>query len=105
MNQVFEWAPGVKETQIVQNSLYEIEVRMVPDLGFDEQRDRTILETELRKRIGASVRIRFIVVESIPRTKNGKFRAVVSNLKVESDAERELRSSVEEGLLSGGVGQ
>jgi phenylacetate-CoA ligase len=99
MNQVFEWAPGVRETQVVQNVINEIEVRIVPGSEFDAQRDQHILERELRKRVGNAMRLKFEVVESIPRTRNGKFRAVVSNLEIKQGPEQELRSAVQEGVL------
>lgn len=99
MNQVFEWAPGVSETQIVQRDLGEIEVRIVPGPQFDRCRDETILESELRKRLGDQMHIRFAIVDAIPRTDNGKFRAVVSEIPPDSDAGRDLRSALSSGTL------
>ncbi len=52
MNQVFEWAPGVREVQIGQSKLHAIEVRVVPEPAFDRAADLRILEDELRKRLG-----------------------------------------------------
>jgi phenylacetate-CoA ligase len=94
MNQVFKVAAGVSETQIVQERLDEIEVRLVPASNFDWAEDCASLEEELRKRIGNKMKINFSIVEYIPRSKNGKFRAVINNLPVENKAERELRASM-----------
>ena len=93
MNQVFEWAPGVLECQIRQDSLNAIHVLVVPGRGFCE-RDETILERELRFRVGEEMRIVLERVPSIPRAANGKFRAVVSSLPPDGLEEDELRRSV-----------
>lgn len=99
MNQVFEWAPGVKETQVVQDTLAQIEVRVVPDITFNASRDLTILEIELRKRLGHEMQIKFALVDTIPRTKNGKFRAVISNLSSLHNKGFELQAAVQHGVL------
>lgn len=100
MNQVFEWAPGVQEVQIVQIALDRIQVKTAPGQNFNKTRDHMILETELRKRIGDEIQIEFDVVEAIPRSKGGKYRAVVSQLEVLTPEERQLRQSVGESPLS-----
>lgn len=80
LNQVLEYAPGAKEIQIVQKTIDEVEFRVVPgkDYGPDDER---ALTSELRRRVGKSIRIKFSIVDSIPRTPSGKFRAVVSHLE------------------------
>lgn len=100
MNQVFEWASGISETQIVQNKIDEIEIRMVPNNEFSYEDDIMALESELRKRLGNDMKFAFQIVKSIPRTKNGKFRAVVSNLPAETQAEKELKQSLSSGIFN-----
>ena len=80
MNQVFEWAPGAREIQIVQNSLSKIEVCIVPRPSYSKNDENKLL-CELRKRLGNQIEIKFKLVQNIPRTKSGKFHAVVSTLK------------------------
>jgi phenylacetate-CoA ligase len=93
MNQVFEWASGVREAQIVQNQLDKIEVRVVPGPGYSEQ-DKKILESELQKRLGHDMQIEFRIVDSIPRAANGKFRAVLSNIEGKSSGEQVLQQTI-----------
>ena len=68
----------LKEAQIVQESLDTLVVRLVAAPGFTERHAGELLE-RLRDRVGA-MGIRLERVESIPRSANGKFRAVVSHL-------------------------
>lgn len=98
MNQVFEWASGIREAQIVQNQLDKIEVRVVPDLDYSEQ-DKKVLKSELQKRLGYDMQIEFRIVDSIPRTPNGKFRAVLSNIEGLSSGEQDLQQAVRDGVL------
>ncbi|MCA9894451.1 MAG: phenylacetate--CoA ligase family protein [Anaerolineae bacterium] len=99
LNQAFEWAPGVGETQIIQRSLDTLEVSVMPSINFDSKRDLSILETEFRKRMGQDIKIRFNLVESIPRGPSGKFRAVISELPAETAAEQALQNAVQHGTL------
>lgn len=100
INQVLEWAPGIREAQIEQNTIDRLTMRVVPGIEYDANRDHQILEQELRKRIGFDMEVNFVTVDAIARTKSGKFRAVISNLQVEKDAEHALRSAVDgEGLV------
>lgn len=100
LNQAFEWAPGVGETQIIQRTLDAIEVRILPGKNFDKSRDLSILESEFRKRMGQEIRIDFNLVDHIPRTSNGKFRAVISELPAQTAADQELRDAVQQGTLT-----
>jgi phenylacetate-CoA ligase len=79
INQVFKWAPHLREAQVVQDRVDAIEVHFVPAPGFTEG-ELGILRDELTRRLGAAVAIHFRPVEAIPRTANGKVRAVVSRL-------------------------
>jgi phenylacetate-CoA ligase len=79
MDHVFKDTREVKEAQIHQPSLDRLVVRLVPAEGFGDGAVRSI-EQELRRRVGGELAIAFEVVESIPRLRSGKFRAVVSDL-------------------------
>jgi phenylacetate-CoA ligase len=80
MDHIFKDTVEIKEAQIYQPSLERLVVRVVPRAGFDRAcQDR--LEREFRRRVGTELEIHYELVESIPRTPSGKFRAVVSDVK------------------------
>jgi phenylacetate-CoA ligase len=93
MNQVFEWADGAREIQVVQQSLDSITVRIVPDEEYGEH-TKEALRTEFRKRLGTEVKIDFRQVESIPRSESGKYRAVISEVEPETEEEQALRDAM-----------
>ncbi len=80
----FEYLPKyfigeIRQFQIVQEDLGHIKVRVVRDLQFNES---TLLrfEGEIRKVIGQSVAVEFVVESEIPREATGKNRLVVSRI-------------------------
>lgn len=76
---VFKPIETVVESQIVQEDMNSIVVKVVPLPGFtraDEQR----IESELRTRIGQSMTVRVEIVEAIPRGPGGKLRYVISKV-------------------------
>jgi len=77
---VFVNQPHVREGQIIQESLDFIRVRVVPADGFGAQDIHDIVH-RVQQRLGEQVRVEVESVTEIPRTKAGKFQAVVSNLK------------------------
>ena len=66
----------LKEAQIVQNSLDEIDVRVVPAPGYSAA-DRAAILDRLAARV-RDVAVRIHEVDEIPRGDNGKFRSVIS---------------------------
>jgi len=78
LNPVFYGLP-VCEAQIVQKSLDLIYVRYAPAEGFDQTTVRTISE-RLRDRMG-EVEVRLEQTQEIPRNRNGKFQAVVCEIR------------------------
>ncbi len=93
MNQALEWAPNLLEAQIRQDSVDSIDVLVVPDSGYGKK-DEDTLTRELRYRLGDEMTIRFHLVDQIPRTESGKFRAVVSTLVGTTQEEESLKKSV-----------
>jgi phenylacetate-CoA ligase len=80
----FEYLPKyfigeIRQFQIVQEDLQHIKVRVVRDPQFNES---TLLrfEGEIRKVIGRSVAVEFVVEAEIPREATGKNRLVVSRI-------------------------
>jgi phenylacetate-CoA ligase len=77
---VFVNQPHVQEGQIIQESLNLIHVKVVPTKDFGEQ-DIADIVHRVQQRLGNEVHVKVETVAEIPRTKAGKFRAVISNLK------------------------
>jgi phenylacetate-CoA ligase len=69
----------VRESQIVQDKINVLTVKIVPQEG-SEERDVNQLIHDLRERVGPSIRIEVKFVHSIPRTEAGKFRWVISKV-------------------------
>jgi phenylacetate-CoA ligase len=71
---------GVREFQVEQLALDELEIRLVcaPELGAE---DRRRLADHVRQRIGGEVRVRLLEVDAIPRTASGKRRVTISHLR------------------------
>jgi phenylacetate-CoA ligase len=67
------------EAQIVQETPERIEVLVVPGERFDAASSERLVRS-LQERVGPAMAIDVRLVQSIPRTKNGKFRSVVSKL-------------------------
>ncbi len=70
---------SIKETQIIQQAPDFVEILIVKATNYSENDGRSVI-TELKKRIGEDVIFKIRFVDNIPRSSNGKFRAVVNNL-------------------------
>jgi phenylacetate-CoA ligase len=77
---IFTDQPHVREGQIVQESLDRIRVKVVPAPGFGPADSANII-ARMHQRLGAGVAITVDLVDAIPRTKAGKYQAVVSLLR------------------------
>jgi phenylacetate-CoA ligase len=84
---VFINQPHVHEGQIIQESLDFIRVKVVPTEDFDIKDIQDIVH-RVQQRLGDKVRVEVEPVVEIPRTKAGKFQAVVS--KLNNQAENEI---------------
>jgi phenylacetate-CoA ligase len=69
----------IRLSQIVQEEPDRVVVKIVPDERFSDD-DAARLQSALRQRLGAGMRIEIEVVQSIPRTAAGKFRWVISKV-------------------------
>jgi phenylacetate-CoA ligase len=83
---IFVSQPHVREGQIVQETRSRLRVKVVPTSGFDEA-DTLDIVSRIRQRLGTAVEVIVETVDHIPRTKSGKFQAVVSLLE-KQDARR-----------------
>lgn len=82
LNPVF-YGLSVRQSQIVQERIDLLRVRVAPAEGYSPSVAQTIIE-RLRERMG-EVRVIIDQVDEVPRTSNGKMRAVICSL---SAAER-----------------
>ncbi|HEY5997806.1 MAG TPA: hypothetical protein VI078_00695 [bacterium] len=69
----------VREVQYVQSNVHGVVVLVVPDAGYCEAAEATLV-AELQKRLGRSMKIDVQQVDVIPRSKSGKFRSTVSSV-------------------------
>lgn len=80
---IFTDQPHVAEGQIVQETLTRIVVKVVPTTGYGAADAENIIQ-RMKQRLGPTAQIVVETVNSIPRSKAGKFQAVVSLLTSES---------------------
>lgn len=71
--------PGVRAFKVHQPTAAEVFVRMVRTADYDPANDARIVH-EIRRRLGDSVRVDVLAVESLPRERSGKFRYVTSDV-------------------------
>jgi phenylacetate-CoA ligase len=94
-NQVFEAGEGILEAQLVQEARDLVAVLLVTDGRYGRATEAG-LEGRLRRRLGDGMRIEFRQVERIARTRNGKFRAVVSHLGPDTPEEAVLQRATQQ---------
>ena len=75
----FKPLDAVDESQIVQEEIDLLRIKIVRRESYRES-DSAHLIAALRERVGPTMRIELEFVESIPRTKSGKFRWVISKV-------------------------
>jgi phenylacetate-CoA ligase len=80
LDPVFKGLQSVREAQIIQEDYAEIVLRIVPGKEYREQ-DGDTISNELKKRLGLGMKITVELVEQIPRSAAGKFRAVISKVR------------------------
>jgi phenylacetate-CoA ligase len=80
LDPVFKSQVGIREAQIIQEALERVRVKVVPAEGFDSTHVRGLTRA-LQDVLGADMAVVVETVEAIPRTRAGKFRAVVSRIQ------------------------
>ncbi|GJQ22201.1 MAG: hypothetical protein HBSIN02_25560 [Bacteroidia bacterium] len=76
---IFVNQPHVREGQIVQEALDLIRVKVIPSGNFGQE-DVDDITHRVQQRLGDSVKVIVESVDEIPRTKAGKFQAVISKI-------------------------
>lgn len=79
LDEAFHYSDGIRESQIVQDEIGRITIKIVKDVNFFDK-DIEILDEELRKRLSNSMEISYEFVNEIPKTGRGKYRFVISNI-------------------------
>ncbi len=80
LDPIFDGISTIREAQIIQEQLDLVRVRVAPAPGFSAAHERTIT-TGVRERMG-EVRVIVDRVDAVPRSPNGKLRAVICNVPV-----------------------
>lgn len=76
---IFTGQPNIIEGQIIQETLTDFVVRLVPTPDFSEV-DEIGVRNRMYQRLGTQVTVSIEKVSSIPRAHSGKFKAVVSKV-------------------------
>lgn len=76
---IFKCTTTIKECQVVQRKLGEMIIRIVPRRDYKKETEQLLI-SEVRDWISPTIIVKFEYVDSIERTKAGKFKAVVSEL-------------------------
>lgn len=76
---IFVDQPHVHEGQVIQETLSQFKVKIVPTSGFGVP-DIMDIQHRMKQRLGDQIEVQVECVNQIPRNKSGKYRAVVSLL-------------------------
>jgi len=79
LDHIFKEMHNIKESQIVQESIDEIIVKVVPREEFSEKSVKQLI-AEFQKRLGDDMEIKIKIVDKIPRERSGKFKTVISKV-------------------------
>ncbi len=85
---VFKETQGVKESQIVQEKLGEVKVRIVKRSSYTSA-DEAFIANEIHDWISPQLAVKFEYIDEIERESNGKFRAVKSLLRAQANEEKQ----------------
>ena len=71
---------NIVESQIIQEDLYNIRIMIVKNEKYSNKDEATLLNA-MTERLGPQIKFKCEYVKNIPRTKNGKLKWVMSNVK------------------------
>ncbi len=83
MDTAYKGLSGIEKSQIVQNSADQIDIYQVVTKEYTPQMEKKFMDN-LRERLGTVVDIKIHAVDDIPLSKNGKFKAVMRNFKMDN---------------------
>jgi phenylacetate-CoA ligase len=76
----FHWIDGIRQYQVVQEKIDSFKIRIVRTPAFKEKNLVPMLNT-IREKFGSGTSVEIEYVDSIPFTKGGKYKLVVSEVK------------------------
>jgi phenylacetate-CoA ligase len=79
LDHIFKGLEHICLSQIIQESIDQITILVVPEPGYSLLDERKIIENSI-ERLGKKMNIKIHLVNDIPRLPNGKFKAVVSKI-------------------------
>ena len=89
LDPVFKGDLAIREAQIIQETLNCVRLRFVPATQYRSENGETMIR-RIRERMG-NVQVVLEPVKEIPRTANGKFRAVICNLTAKQEPNSTLK--------------
>lgn len=75
LDPAYKGVEGIRQSKIIQHSLYRLEVLLVPDKSFDPSQ-QALLQQNLRDRLGQEIEIEFTHCDTIPLGRTGKLKSV-----------------------------
>lgn len=75
----FKMVNGINKSQIIQEKMDQITIKLVTDERFNSTEEQSLLEN-FRYRVGNKIDIKIEHVTDIPRSKSGKYRWVISKV-------------------------
>ena len=79
---LFEYIEGVDQFQVIQDTVNKLKIKIVRNNKFRDN-DLAYIKNEIEKHTGEDMSIKIKFVESIPQTRSGKRRFVISKVPVE----------------------
>jgi phenylacetate-CoA ligase len=73
---------NIREAQAIQEEIDRITIKIVPRPGYSEGDEKVFLD-KARKFLGDEMHIELKIVDEIPRTAQGKYRLVISNVPIQ----------------------
>ncbi len=83
LDPAYKGLTGIRQSKIIQKTIDTIDVLIVADKNFTAEIGKKLLQN-IHDRVGVNVSITLLKVDSIPLGKNGKFKSVERQFKLES---------------------
>jgi phenylacetate-CoA ligase len=79
LDPAFKGVENIKNAQIIQDAIDHILIKIIPDKKYSDNDGKKLIKG-LSQRLGKSINYSLKLVTSIPKTKGGKFKSVISNI-------------------------